>query len=145
MHKSGPSEVRRKYFFFTGNTTYGVQNFEYDEFTGDYFACVYNGTKPQYPNYPMFVVDGSRKATEGQLVGHSDGVKGLILSLRDTGTGQGGIYGMTFPHGSMGLHSFGDGRFYAAQYRYSNEEGHITSVHSYRLTRENGIWELVEE
>lgn len=144
MHRSGPEKPRNRYFFYTGNTTYGVQNFEYDEFTGDYFACVYEGSKPQFPNYPMFVVDGSKVALESELVGF-DGEKGLVLSLKDTGKCENGIYGMTFPYGSMGLHSFGDGRFYAARYRYSNEEGHITSVHSYRLTKENGIWELVEE
>ncbi len=145
MHKSGPSEPRRKYFFFTGNTTYGVQNFEYDEYTGDYFACVYEGTKPCYPNYPMFVVDGSVSAAESVLIGHENGEKGLILTLKDTGICENGIYGMTFPHGSTGLYSFGDGRFFVSQHTYSKEEGHATNVHLYRLTQENGVWDFVKE
>ena len=69
-----------------------MQNFEYDEFTGDYFACVYTGTKPQFPNYPMFVVDGSKAALESELAGHENGKKGLVLSLKDTGKCENGIF-----------------------------------------------------
>lgn len=145
MHKSGPDEPRRKYFFYTGNTTYGVQNFEYDEFTGDYFACVYTGTKPQFPNYPMFVVDGSKEAVESELVGHDNGERGLVLSLKDTGKCENGVYGMTFPHGSTGLYSFGDGRFFVSHHTYSEEQGHATNVHLYRLTKENGVLDFIKE
>ena len=34
IHTCGPEKPRRRYFVYTGNTTYGIQNFEYDEYTG---------------------------------------------------------------------------------------------------------------
>jgi hypothetical protein len=46
MHKSGPDAPEAKYFVYTGNTTFGVQNLEYDAYTGDFLAAVYNGRKP---------------------------------------------------------------------------------------------------
>lgn len=144
MHKSGPSEPRRKYFFYTGNTTYGVQNFEYDEYTGDYFACVYEGTKPCFPNYPMFVVDGSKAAEEKELVG-CGGEKGLVLALKDTGLSENGIYGINFPHGSTGFYSLGNGGFYVSHHAYSEEDGYATNVYLYRLTQENGVWNFIKE
>ncbi len=143
MHRSGPGNPRNKYFFYTGNTTYGVQNFEYDEFTGDYFACVYEGTKPIFPNYPMFVVDGSVPAAKKELVG-CDGEKGLVLSLKNTGECENGIFGVKFPHGSTGLCSLGDGRFYISHHTYSKEDGHATNAYLYRLTNENGILEFLK-
>ncbi|MBQ8254662.1 MAG: hypothetical protein IJY94_04065 [Clostridia bacterium] len=138
MHRSGPEKPRNKYFFYTGNTTYGVQNLEYDAFTGDYFACVYEGTKPTFPNYPMFVVDGSVPAVEKELIGY-DGEKGLVLTLKNTGERKNGIYGVKFPHGSTGIYSFGDGRFYISHHTYSKEEGHATNVYLYRLVNNDGV------
>ena len=139
MHSSGPDAPRRKYFVFTGNTTYGVQNFEYDEYTGDYFMCVYRGKKPEFPNYPMYVIDGSRAAVESELLGC--GEWGLVLALRDTGEGENGIYGINFPHGSTGFCSLGDGNFYVSEH-FSAEEGQATNVYLYRLLREGGKWEF---
>ena len=46
MHKSGPEKYDEKYFVYTGNTNYGVQNLEYDPYTNTIFAAVYRGKKP---------------------------------------------------------------------------------------------------
>ena len=138
MHKSGPARPRNKYLLYTGNTTYGVQNLEYDPCTGDYFACVYNGTKPNFPNYPMFVIDGSVEAREELLTG-CGGEKGLVLTLKDTCLSSDGIYGVDFPHGSTGLYSFGDGRFYVSQHTVSPEKGQATNVYLYKLNTD-GKW-----
>ncbi|MBO5040816.1 MAG: hypothetical protein J6D09_06945 [Clostridia bacterium] len=138
MHRSGPEKPRNQYFFYTGNTTYGVQNFEYDEFTGDYFACVYEGSKPQFPNYPMFVVDGSIAPKEEELIG-CDGEKGLVLTLKNVGLCENGICGASFPHGCTGFYSFGDGRFFVSQHTYSADDGQATNVYLYRLVNNNGV------
>ena len=50
-HRDGPAEPDGKYFVFTGNTNFGVQNLEYDPWLARWFMGVYTGTKPQYPNY----------------------------------------------------------------------------------------------
>ena len=83
---------------------------EYDEYTGDYFACVYPGAKPQFPNYKMFFIDGKKKAEWKALKGK--GIEGWELSLRKAGVEQTGETGNYFPYGSMGMYSLGDGRFY---------------------------------
>ncbi|MBQ8356506.1 MAG: hypothetical protein IJX39_01710 [Clostridia bacterium] len=127
-------------FFFTGNTTWGVQNLCYDSYTGNWFVCVYVGQKPQYPNYPMYVIDGSAAPVMSELKGLG-GEQGLLLKMADAGVlhKESGVRGFTFPMGSTGIHSLGDGRFYfshdgkikglktthlceARLYRYTGEE-----------------------
>ena len=43
-HTVGP-RLDRKFFVYTGNTTYGVQNLEYDRDTGDYWMIREPGQK----------------------------------------------------------------------------------------------------
>jgi hypothetical protein len=57
-HTRGPEKPSDRYFLFTGNTTFGIQNLEYDGFTGHWFATVYRGKKEQYPIYPLYIIDG---------------------------------------------------------------------------------------
>lgn len=56
-HEIGP-KLYKKLFVYTGNTSYGVQNLEYDRVTGDYWMVVYEGRKAQFDNRPMYIVDG---------------------------------------------------------------------------------------
>lgn len=78
------SEVNpdKVYFIFTGNTEWGIQNLEYDAFTGDWIAAVYRGKKEKYPNYPMFIIDGAAAPYEDYI---AYGRKGLHLSLKKEG------------------------------------------------------------
>ena len=139
MHGFGPKNPRNKYFVYTGNTTYGVQNLEYDEFTGDYFACVYPGKKTTFPNFPTFVIDGEKGAVEQELIG-SDGERGLVLSLRNTGESKDGIFGMNFPRGATGIYSLGDGTFYVSH--EGNQDGkQFTVVRPYKL-HVGEVWEF---
>ncbi len=138
MHRAGPAAPRRKYFLYTGNTTYGVQNLEYDAFTGDYFVCVYRGQKSEFPNYPMFVIDGGVAAKSERLQGHD--AEGLVLTLRETGCAENGISGIEFPHGNTGLYAFGNGEFYVSKHFCSETEGQATNVCLYRLYTDGGKW-----
>ena len=47
---TGPDKPLNKYFLYTGNTTYGIQNLEYDANTGYWFAAVYPGKKSAFPD-----------------------------------------------------------------------------------------------
>lgn len=114
-HRSGPREVRNKFFVFTGNTTYGVQNLEYDEASGHWFLAVYEGTKPSYPNYSLFVVDGHRRPYEQVVRGQAEPEMGDHLSLLPAGQydPRSSTFGWTFD-ASYGLVSVGGGYFYGA-------------------------------
>ncbi len=60
LHKSGPEKPLHKYFLYTGNTSWGIQNLAYDKASGNMHAAVYKGKKSHYPNYSYFVIDGSK-------------------------------------------------------------------------------------
>ena len=115
-HHSGV-QAEGKYFVFTGNTTYGIQNLEYDEFTGDWFAAVYRGRKERYPNYPLFMIDGAAAPVERELRGA--GENGRVLSLKEAGLlhEESGVRGWDFPWGQTGMLSLGNGYFYFSHHR----------------------------
>ncbi len=113
-HHSGPLADAR-YFIYTGNTNWGIQNLEYDSHSGDWLFSAYTGKKPAFPNYNMFVIDGSKAAYEGELRGR-DGERGMILSLKKSGAYDeaSGVWGLKFKKGQTGIFAFGDGTFYIA-------------------------------
>ncbi len=98
MHQSGPEKPLRRLFAHTGNTTYGIQNLEYDPYSKSYLAAVYPGQKPEYTNWPMFSFDAA-KAPENDHVA---------------------VRGWRYEHGSTGLIALGDGRYYVS---YHGREG----------------------
>ena len=106
MHRSGPEKYEDKYFVYTGNTTWGVQNLEYDAENDIMLLAVYNGQKPEFPNYPMFVVDMKKAAKT------VDGKEYLTLSTIGKKDEKTGISGIDFPYGSTGVISLGEGKFY---------------------------------
>lgn len=135
MHRCGPEKPDGKYFVYTGNTNYGIQNLEYDNASKTMIAAVYPGSKPQYPNYPMFFIDCAKEPRTEALKGV--GEQGQVLSLTDFGSGIccGEICGSTFPHGSTGIISLGEGYFYIAQ-PFHNEKGFGGVIELYKFDRE---------
>ena len=120
MHRNGPEKPDGKYFVYTGNTNWGIQNLEYDKATGYLFAAVYPGDKDAFPNYPMFVIDRNREAKKSDLTGLSE--EGWTLSLANIGETdeKTGISGIRFPYGSTGMISFGNGNFCFSRDFYEN-------------------------
>lgn len=134
-HVSGPEKPSGKYFVFTGNTDWGVQNFEYDRFTGDWLMAVYPGYKKEYPNCPLYIVDGGKEPVFGKLKGLPE--EGYQLTLKKGPVGNAsGVSGWRFPYGSTGLYSFGDGRYYLSHDGH-NDEGHFTDVYLYKFKSES--------
>lgn len=127
MHRTGPATPVRKLFVRTGNTTYGVQNLKYDPQTGNYYMAVYRGQKPQYPNYDLYVIDGSIPP------------KGDRLTLLDNGTGE-ATPGWRYPYGATGLCPLMNGLCYVSQ------EGRDGEMHNTRvaLCRWDGVTPFVE-
>jgi len=121
MHKSGPGEPLHKYFVLTGNTNWGVQNLEYDAYNDVYFLCVYRGSKPGFPNNPLYVVDASVPAVIDE---HG---REVLTLVQDGESHRSGVYSWNFDLGSYGLHAFGDGIYYAAL-RETADEGESARV-----------------
>lgn len=136
MHLSGPEKPDGKYFVYTGNTTYGIQNLEYDPFSGCMVAAVYPGKKASFPNYAMFFIDCTKKPEKALLRGI--GEEGYLLSLTDFGSGvcAGEICGSQFPLGSMGIQSLGNGYFYITD-GFKTEQGFGGNLGLYILDREH--------
>jgi hypothetical protein len=123
-HRSGPARHNGKYFAYTGNTTYGVQNLQYDPYTRNWMMAVYTGKKEGFPNYSFFTVDASAKPVRGEIKGQPEPETGKLLTLRDAGLRDDatGVRGWEF-HGNYGFDALGDGRYYAAEGRAVDEDG----------------------
>ena len=142
MHQSGPEAPDTKYFLLTGNTTYGIQNLEYDPSTNTMLAAVYRGKKEQYPNYPMYFIDCAAAPALRLLQGIEH--EGQVLALASIGKKHEstGICGSEFPLGSTGIASLGDGRFYVS--RPFEKDGRFGSeVNLYRFDPKTGEFTLV--
>lgn len=138
LHVSGPEKPQHKYFVFTGNTTYGIQNLEYYEDNNCLFAAVYKGRKFKYPNYSMYAIDLRQFSENKKLRGLRE--NGEVLGLRKLPFFRkfGKISGCNFPYGSTGMISLGDGRFLFSE-DFRNENGHGTDIYSYKLYPEKGF------
>lgn len=126
-----------KYFIFTGNTTYGVQNMAYDPYTGKVFMAVYKGKKPQYPNYSLYAFRVDQRPFKAELKGCPEaGIQHQLRldsdGLSDPATG---ITGWNFKHGSTGFCPIGDGYFYISEKgRDPRTKTNSSNVRLYRWT-----------
>lgn len=138
IHTSGPKSCDERYFVYTGNTSWGIQNLEYDPYTGDLFAAVYKGQKPQFPNYSMFVIKGAQTPVWEELAGYG-GEMGKVLALKGEGN--------DFPYGSTGIISLGDGRFYFSEdYHNPEEKSWGSEICMYRYTGDEKMpFQKIEE
>ena len=134
MHRDGPEKPTAKHFVYTGNTTYGIQNLEYDPESKVMLAAVYRGKKPQFPNPDMFFIDCKAQPEMKPLKGV--GSMGSTLSLSDLKSTAKEITGSYFPHGSSGSATLGGGYFYIAQ-PFRNESGFGGQIDLYRMDRDN--------
>ena len=145
-HHNGPESFERRYFFYTGNTTFGIQNLEYDPFTGYWFVAVYDGQKPAFRNFKMYYIDGGVAPRNEELRGR-DGEVGAVLSPAMLGERDGEyIRGCRFPYGSTGMASLGDGYFYFSEDgRDPEDKAFYTNVRKYRFDKNsNNLFEAVE-
>lgn len=133
-HHNGPEGAEARYFLYTGNTRWGVQNLEYDPASRLWLVCVYKGQKESYTNFPMFLIDGTAAPCRAPLTGRN-GEEGMTLPLSSLGEeGLRGLRGCHFPLGSTGVASLGDGRFYFSDPVSNKEEKTFSStVGLYRM------------
>ncbi|MBE6637825.1 MAG: hypothetical protein E7618_08515 [Ruminococcaceae bacterium] len=131
MHHKGPIAPLHKYFVYTGNTTYGVQNLEYDRFTKAFYMAVYKGKKPCFPNYALFAVDAGVPAKRERIDESDELVEVLTLTTDGQYDEASGVYGWQFPFGATGLYSFGDGRWLIS-HPEKRPDGQCAHLYPYR-------------
>ena len=138
-HHSGPETCEERYFFYTGNTEWGIQNLEYDPYSRYWFVAVYPGAKKEFENFKMFAIDGTIPAKKAPLTGRP-GETGLVLTSAKIGEGQ-NIYGSHFKWGSTGIASIGNGEFYISHNgMIRDEQLHFTNLKCYRFNPESDQW-----
>ncbi len=134
MHQSGPAAPEAKYYVYTGNTNYGVQNLEYDAASNKYYMAVYRGNKPQFKNPPMFAADAGIAPVKDVLKGVYPETVGDVLTLDEHG-----MDGLDFGYGSTGIASIGEGYFYVS-HEGRRENMQFSNVKLYKMV--NGEFEL---
>lgn len=132
MHREGPARPNGEYFAYTGNTNYGVQNIEYDEDLKVWWLAVYAGSKPQFPNYNLFAIDGTVKPSKSALKGVPYIDKANTLTLWDKGEqdSKTGIRGWRFGVGSTGIAYLGKGMYYFS-HNYGTDKGQGSNIRLY--------------
>ncbi|MCF3109257.1 hypothetical protein LL912_10745 [Niabella sp. CC-SYL272] len=140
FNKTGPEKPLNKYFVYTGNTSYGIQNLEYDPNTGYWLAAVYKGKKAWFPNYSLFAIDGSRGPESQVLKGFDNAEKGHVLQLAAAGMydQNSGVYGWLFPWGATGMHALGHGYFYISQNGITKDKKQYCDLRLYRWAGQGG-------
>lgn len=137
MHHNGPAAPDAKYFVYTGNTKWGVQNLEYDAETGYWFMASYPGAKPKFANYTLFVVDGNVAPRMEKLRNVPyEKKKQPVLTLAKIGKHDvaNDVYGWYFKYPQTGICALGDGLFYIShkQKKTENKE-HWGKIKLYRF------------
>lgn len=146
-HHNGPEACEERYFFYTGNTCWGIQNLEYDPHSRYWFTAVYPGEKKEFENFEMYAIDGSVPAKKAPLEGRP-GEEGMLLTSAKIGEGQkdNRIYGSHFKWGSTGIASIGNGDFYISHYGAIYEKQlYYTDVVLYRFDPKNPEWFSLKE
>lgn len=124
MHTQGPRKPSGQYFVFTGNTTYGVQNLEYDAHARKWWMAAYKGKKPQYANYALFALDAATKPRKQVLKGVPYIGKAKAIDR---------VEGWMQDVGSTGLCSLDNGWFYIS-HPSNSEKGQGSTLRLYRYT-----------
>lgn len=136
-----------KYFVFTGNTTWGVQNLEYDKYSNYWFLACYAGKKTHFANFTLFCVDASKKAKMKPLKGVDYQKKGALLTLAKQGEYDPQYMKIRGWHNKLaacGMHSLGDGYFYLTK-AGKNKQGRSATLYLARFVgRGDTAFELVK-
>lgn len=138
LHTEGPEKPTGRYFVYTGNTTYGIQNLEYDKDNNCLFAAVYKGKKLRFPNYSFYAIEMKDKSLVEKLKGINEQADTLKLKHFPFFKRRGNICGCNFPFGTTGMICLGEGRFLFSE-EFKDENGHGTEVFSYILDDVKGF------
>lgn len=137
MHRSGPEKPLHKFYAYTGNTNWGVQNLCYDSKTKMMFLAVYRGSKKKFINYDIFAVNMTKAAQDLVPPGLKHEHEMLTL-FGSSGPADDNICGWDCSCGQYGMPSFGDGTFLFAEPGEENGEN-FARVYNYSFSFEKGF------
>lgn len=137
MHTDGPEKADYRFFVYTGNTEFGVQNLAYDEKSNLILMATYPGTKKEFENYSLFAIDLAKKPTECQLKGINE--TGLTLTLLSSDpTGNNPLSGWHSKLGVFGMCHIDDGYYYLAESKKLNGK-YSANIHLHSFDTEKGF------
>lgn len=137
MHRNGPEKPDYKFFVYTGNTAYGVQNMTYDSTRDSIFLAVYKGNKTEFENYDVFAIDMTAEPVDISLNGLDE--TGLALTLLGAdGPENKNICGWHFDFGEFGFCSNDSGGFYIGE-PVSENKKYGAYIYEYDFDLENGF------
>lgn len=137
LHNVGPRRPQQRYYIYTGNTEWGVQNLMYDPFTREIFMAVYNGRKPGFANFKLMSFSVDQKPFKAPLTGCGYDMQKksqLVTSdmgMRDPRTG---LCGWFFKYGSTGMTSLGGGYYIFSENGKNQKGNQCTNARLYRWT-----------
>lgn len=111
LHRSGVNRPLDKYFVYTGNTRYGVQNMAYDKHSGNFYLAVYKGKKTSFCNFDTYIFSIFADMAKARLkeVGYDGKNHKIISKSGET------IEGIRFKWGSTGICPIGEGYWYISE------------------------------
>ena len=115
MHQSGPKKPAGRYFVYTGNRNWGVQNMEYDKSRNFWFLATYETKKSDFAGFSLMTIDGNIAPKKQTLKGVDYCKSGNLLTLSGRGmtdANHHSIRGWHFDKSSTGIHALGDNYFY---------------------------------
>lgn len=115
MHQSGPKKPAGRYFVYTGNRNWGVQNMEYDKSRNFWFLATYETKKSDFAGFSLMTIDGNIAPKKQTLKGVDYCKSGNLLTLSGRGmtdANHHSIRGWHLDKSSTGIHALGDNYFY---------------------------------
>lgn len=147
MHTSGPAKPAGRYFVYTGNRNWGVQNMEYDATRNFWFLGTYETKKSDFAGFTLHIVDGNIAPKKQTLKGVEYAKKQNVLTLCGRGMtdpNHTDVRGWHFDKASTGMHALGDNYFYIS-HRKRNKPFQSCTATLYRFVgRETTPFVLVE-
>lgn len=136
LPKSGPAKPQGKYFIYTGNTSWGVQNLAFDRSSGLWFMMVYRGHKPLFPNNTVYVIDSRTTPRLAPLKGSPCAEKALTIPLLRDGLyhAPSGVFSFQFNYGPWGFAPIGNGYAVVSHPFTGKDKTNGSELHIYHWT-----------
>ena len=147
MHQLGPKKPAGRYFVYTGNRNWGVQNMEYDKSRNFWFLATYETKKSDFAGFSLMTIDGNIAPKKQTLKGVDYCKSGNLLTLSGRGmtdANHHSIRGWHFDKSSTGIHALGDNYFYISHRKRNKPYQSCTATLYKFVGRESYPFDLIQ-